>query len=297
MHTLKTAHALIGNTPLLFWGGAGEAKIWFKDEGRNLSGSLKDRHVKAILDGMAARGELAKGKRLLDATSGSFGTALTLQGILRGMKTTIVVNENISKTNVTFLEGLGAEVIRHGKVTGDGYRYCLELVKNAPEKYAFTDQLNNPDVAKAHEETASEILRDMPDVSAIIASMGSGATLLGIARRIAELGREIPLFAVVGIDGDEGKLAGTFVESLDYLTPFIKEIDEQKLVTRVSVRYREGMDAVWQQLAPRGILAGPQAGGVLIAALQAVETYQLQGNVVAIAGDSLFKNLDRFARG
>ncbi len=289
---------LIGNTPLIRWGEFEGSTIWIKDEGRNLTGSLKDRHARVIVEHMDARGEL-EGKELLDASSGSYAVALVQQAVLRGLPATVVVNEKISQTNLTFIRSLeerGITVIRHGKVTGEGYLYCRELIKKEPERYAFTDQLNNPDVAKAHEPTAAEIMRDLPDVAAIVASIGSGATLLGIHRYLAGAGHKVALFGAVGIPGDEAKLAGTFVEGTDYSTPFIEEIAQRGLAVRVPVRYREGFDAVMRHLVPRGIYAGPQGGGVFVAAMAAVKKYGLCGNIVAIAGDSYYKNADRFVK-
>lgn len=286
---------LIGNTPIIRWGSYKDAEIWVKDEGRNLTGSLKDRSAKRLVEGLIARRELGPGKTLLDASSGSFACALAQIGAVMGNPVTVVVNKKISKTNLLFLKKIGAHVIEYGEVTGDGMRYCRSLVEQDPGTYAFTDQLNNPDSVRAHYEgTGPEIFSEMPDVSAVIASMGSGATLLGVSTFFRDRGHPAQIFAAVGIPGDTAKIAGTFREDADYLSPFIAEIRAKRLAVELPIRWSEAMERVWD-LLKKGIAVGPQGGGVFQAALRAIDEYGIRGNVVAIAGDSILKNLDRFA--
>ncbi len=289
------ARLLIGNTPLLLWGEYGKASIWVKDEGRNLTSSLKDRSAKRIIEGLMSRGELKPEHVLLDTSSGSYACALSQIGALIGNPVTVVVNKKISKTNLLYLRKIGAEVIEYGNVTGDGMQYCRELVAREPGKYIFTDQLNNPDSVKAHYEgTGPEIQRDMSDVAAIIGSMGSGATLLGVSTYFRDTGHKARIFGAIGTPGDEAKIAGTYREDADYRSPFIEQLMSERLIETIPVSWREAMDNVWK-LLPRGIAVGPQGGGVLQAAMRAIDTHDISGNVVVIAGDSLLKNMDRFS--
>jgi cysteine synthase len=287
----------IGDTPLQLWGPYGAATIWVKNEGCNLTASVKDRSVKGILERMRQRGEIRSGKTLIDASSGSYACSLATLGMLLKIPVTVVVNEKISATNLTYLKRIGAHVIQHGRVTGDGMHYCRELVLQEPGRYLFTDQLNNFDGVKAHEEsTGPEILRDKPTVAAIVGSIGSGATLLGIARHACANAHTVRIFGAVGIPGDERKIVGTYRVDSDYRTPFIRELldGKERLIETVEVSGDEAMNAVWD-LCNKGILVGPQGGGVLLAAMKAVDAHKIEGDVVCIAGDSVLKNLDRFA--
>lgn len=287
---------MIGNTPLVYWGEYRNATIWVKDEGRNLTGAIKDRTAKAIVADLKKQGKLTPDKILLDASSGSYACALSQQGKIHGIPVTVVVNKKISATNVAFLEEIGVNVIRFGNVTGDGYRRCVELVKEDPDTYLFTDQLNNPVAVQAHYEgTAPEIIADMPDVSAIVVSIGSGATALGIGRYLRDKGHAVQLFGSVGKEGDVGKLAGTYREDNDYRSPFIQELVADNYIVQIPVDYREAMHAVWKHFVPRGVNVGPQGGGVFLAACTAIDEYDISGNVVLVAGDSILKNMDRYA--
>lgn len=288
---------LIGNTPLIRWGKFEEATIWVKDEGRNLTGSLKDRHAKAIIDDLESSGQL-KGKELLDASSGSFAVSLVMQAVLRGIPATITVNSKISAENLAFIESFqdsGIRVIQHGKVTKDGYDYCLQIMKEEPDRYIFTDQLNNPTATQAHQSTAAEILQELPNVTAVVASIGSGATILGMHRHFEQSNKSVRLFGCVGVQGDVAKFPGTYVVGADFETPFIRELDERKLVTYVPVGFVPGIDAVKKYLLPKGVLGGRQGGGVFLGTLEAVTKYGLCGDVAVVIGDSYWKNSSALA--
>lgn len=290
----KHANALIGKTPIVYWGTFHKATIWVKDEGRNLTGSLKDRTARIIVSNLMASGNLAN-RTLLDASSGSYACSLAMQGRLHEVPTALVVNEKISATNLAYIERLGATVIRYGKVTGDGMEYCRRMVTENPENFVFTDQLNNPLAVEAHfSGTAPEIFADFRDPTAVVVSIGSGATALGVARYMRKHQIGAKLFGSVGKPGDVKKIAGTYRSDADYISPFINELIDGKMIEQVPVGYQDAMDVVWEHLVPRGIQVGPQGGGVLLAAMQAIREHKLEGDVIVVAGDSLLKNMDRW---
>lgn len=288
-------HKILGNTPLVEYGELGRAKLYFKLEGYNPTGSLKDRSAFQIISDLEATGRLTPDKTLLDASSGSFACSLAYLGKILGYRVRVVVNSKISKTNLAFLKICDAEVTPFGAVTGDGYKYCLELVEKEPNRYAFADQLNNPSSPKAHYlTTGPEILKGLPSVSAIIGSMGSGATLLGISRFLREIGSSVSVFGSVAEPKDDKKVAGTYLFGVDYPSPFIKELqDEHMLSAEIPIFQKDAMANVLQ-LASEGVLIGPQGGGVFQAAKKAIDQYDLEGPVVLVIGDSLLKNIDRF---
>jgi cysteine synthase len=285
----------VGNTPITKVIEHGKAVIWAKEEGSNPTGSLKDRTATGIIQQGLASGKLTQGKELLDASSGSYACALAFFAQQHGIQATVVVNSKISNDNLAFLKIAGATIIQHGDVTGEGREYCVNLVSKSPEKWFFTDQLTNMIAPLVHEETtAPEIFSDMDQVTAIIASKGSGATLCGITRYVAKNYPETKVFGSIAIAGDEKKIAGTYLEGVDFVTPFITELETQQSFTgNIPVTYKVAMQNVGD-LLKEGVLAGPQGGGVLQAAKEAIDMYNLEGNVIIITGDTLLKNVSRF---
>lgn len=281
---------LIGNTRTVFLEQRGDADLYIKLEGDNLTGSLKDRSAKQLLDALEESGELSKGKEVLAPSSGSFAVAITYQALLRGYKTTVVVNEKISGVNLQLLEKFGANIVRHGKVTMDSMLHCQELIKENPGKYAFADQLNHPAAVQAHFlTTGPEVLEDLPNIRAIVGSMGSGATLCGIAKFVNKHSHDVKIIASVGVPGDHKKITGTYSEGPDYRSPFISELQDNKLLAKeIEVFYDEALDGA-KKLLLKGFHVGPQSGGVYVAACKAIDELNISGPVVMISGDTGLK--------
>lgn len=286
----KNAIDLVGNTPVVAVNEHKKARLWAKLEGCNPTGSLKDRTASALVQ--KALSEYGTTRTLLDASSGSYACALAYYGRLAGIPVTVVVNSKISGDNLSFLKSQRAEIIEHGNVTGESREHCLQLIENEPDRWFFTDQLTNPLAPEVHQQTtAREIFSDLPNVKTIIASKGSGATLCGIIRYVAENEHSVKIFGSIGIPGDEKKVAGTYVEGPDFISPFIDEIAKSDLYSGdVSIWYQEAMT----QCLELPVLVGPQGGGVYQAALRAIDEYDLTGDVLMIMGDTILKNVSRF---
>jgi cysteine synthase len=283
----------IGKTPLVNCGHHKDALLYLKLEGNNPTGSLKDRSARNILIKALATGKL-NDKTIFDASSGSFACAIAYFGNLMHKPVTIVVNKKLTSENRRFLTLMGAELIEHGEVTGEGNEYCKQLITQNPEKYFFCDQLNNWDSPRAHYEgTGPEILEDMPDTVAIVASMGSGATLCGIGTYVQNMSSSIQIFASIAAPG--ASLAGTYKEGIDAYTPFIEKIERDKLVDERFPVTVEQAYANARMLAKKGFFVGPQAGGVYQAAIDAIDKHKIDGRVVIIAGDSGWKNLEKLS--
>lgn len=291
----ETVATRVGNTPLTMLGPYKGATLWIKEEGCNPTGSLKDRTAFGILCELDRKGELVKTRRVLDASSGSFACALAYYARLFELETTVVVNSKISEDNLKFLDIMGAEVIRYGHVTGESRQRCLEMLEAEPTAYIFTDQLENGIAPDVHQRTtAPEIfLQGLPMVAAVVGSVGSGATMLGVGRYVRMQHPGTRVFASIATLGDDKKIAGTYLEGVDYESPFIKSLRDEDLLEEIPILHEAAMRRV-VETARQGILIGPQGGGVLEAACLAVDKHGIRGNVVLIAGDTLLKNVSRF---
>jgi cysteine synthase len=291
---LQSARDLVGNTPLLSFGEYKDARLWFKLEGSNPSGSLKDRTVLHVLTQALARNEIKKQTTIIDASSGSHACALAYWSNYFDLKLVTVVNSKLSLDNENFLRALGAEVVKFGDVTRESRDECLRIMQTRPGEWFFFDQLTNSESVDAHETgTAKEIFSELPDTAAIVGAKGSGVTLLGITRHVHNNNISARVFGSTAVSGDTGKLAGTYLHGVDYETEFIKELQKNQLYQDVTVGYDESMQKCLE-LVGKGVPVGPASGGVYLAALQAIKQHNLRGDIVMMAGDSLLKNTSRF---
>jgi cysteine synthase B len=192
----------------------------------------------------------------------------------------------------------GARLINNdlGPYTFDGYRKCLEILAEAPVgRYCFLDQLHNPANPAAHQySTGPEIIRQVPDVRMVVGSLGSGGTMLGIARALRQAGSTAYIAAVCSASGTRFPGVGAFDDG-DYRTPFINAADEEKafdVTTRI--HHEEAMSQL-AVLRHHGLFCGPQTGAVLAGALHVADLTGIHDRIVVVSGDSGWKNWDYLA--
>ena len=193
----------IGNTPMIqlnkiIWNK--NVNIYAKLEGQNPGGSIKDRTALYMVEQAEKRGELKKGKIILEATSGNMGIALSMIGVQKGYKVHIVMSEGMSQERKIMLKALGADLILTNKDLGTqgAINRARELVKESPDKYWFSNQFNNDDNVMAHFHwTAKEILEEVPAIDYLIAGVGTSGTLIGIAKRFKIYSPDTKIIAVI----------------------------------------------------------------------------------------------------
>src|SRR5690606_10942977 len=120
-----------------------------------------------------------------EPTSGNTGIGLAMIGMIKGYHVICVMPENVSAERTQILEAFGAEIVyTPGDLGSNGaIAHAKELVAQNPGKYFFPYQYGNEANPRAHMEgTGPEILRDLPEVTAFVAGLGTGGTLTGTGR-------------------------------------------------------------------------------------------------------------------
>ena len=286
---------LVGNTPLLripSRAGASRTRLLVKLEGYNPTGSVKDRACVAMLRTMQRDLRWDWSKTVLDASSGNMGCSIAYFGKAMGANVSIVSSRKLTAEKREFIEYFGASVKTIGEFTIEGNQYCRELAASDPEKWYFLDQLHNPENPQAHVEgTGPEILSKAPEVVAVVGSIGSGGTLLGVGRYLKQVNDQIKIFAVEAASGTRLPGTAALIDG-DYRTPFIEEGFKDNIFDlSVQVSEAEAIDMA-RALAPAGVFGGLQTSAVIAAAWRLVESHELRGDVVVISGDTGWKNMD-----
>ncbi len=278
---MKTASAAgllagIGGTPLVEIDLAREAapatRLFAKLESVNPGGSIKDRPVARMLTQAIAAGRFDDGRRLLDSSSGNAGISYAMLGAALGVPVTIVVPGNASRERLQRIRAHGGDLIITDPVKGYDHaiRHAQHLAATQPERYWYCDQYGNPDNWRAHyEETAPEILTQLlsytdaaPD--ALIAGVGTGGTLTGVARRLREIHPTLHVAAVIpeifpGIEG---------LKPLGHAGDLVPALLDQSLIDeRLEITLDEAI-AMSKRLAARGLFIGPSSGAFVHAALR-----------------------------
>ncbi|MGB5319675.1 pyridoxal-phosphate dependent enzyme, partial [Eudoraea sp.] len=172
---------LIGNTPLVLSKVLNMnpgVKLYFKMEGHNPGGSVKDRAAYNMIRKGLERGDFHKETRLIEATSGNTGIALAMIASLYGLNIELVMPENSTKERVQTMRAYGAKVTLTSSDIGiEGARDYAEQKVNE-EGYFMINQFANDDNWKAHYYTTGpEIWQDTREtVTHFVSSMGTTGT-------------------------------------------------------------------------------------------------------------------------
>ncbi len=287
---------LIGRTPCVLFRPKEmcSARVWLKLEGFNPTGSVKDRAALWNIRGAIRRGLLDSGKTILDASSGNMACALAYFGATMGYPVTVVCSSKLTKDKGDFIKYFGAKLEMVGNFTIDGNKHCRDVIAaKEPEKYSFLDQLHNWDNPQAHYETTGpEILGDFPEVQAVFGSLGSGGTMNGVARYVREKRPATKIGVVESARGTKIPGVGSFVDG-DYVTPFITQMRELNLADHCVQINLNNAEKRTVELAKQGFFCGIQTGAVVDALVGTVTHYGISGDVVAISGDTGWKNMDK----
>ncbi|MCX4231436.1 PLP-dependent cysteine synthase family protein [Streptomyces sp. NPDC020707] len=196
---------LVGATPLVrlrLEGLAPGAEILAKLEAANPMSSSKDRAALYMLRAAEARGELAPGGTIVEATSGNTGISLAALAAARGYRCVIVLPDNATTERVRLLAALGAEVVQ--TPADRGYPGAIEKAEeihaSTPGSW-FPCQHENADNVEAHYATTGpEITAALTAtgrrVDTLVCAVGTGGTLTGIARHLREHDSGVRIVAV-----------------------------------------------------------------------------------------------------
>jgi cysteine synthase B len=269
----------IGHTPLVelkHLSPKPAVRLWAKLESHNPTGSVKDRVARALLDDGEARGELWPGRAVLEPSSGNTGISLAMICARRGYPLKVVMPENVPPERTQLLRTYGAEIeYSPGELGISGAVARARALAEAEPAYYMPDQYGNPANPLAHYHgTAAEILDDVGEVTAFVAGLGTGGTLMGVGRRLRdELGPQVKLAGV----------AGELVEGSPIL-------DRALLDRMIVVRSRDAIAWTKRLLDEEGIFAGVSSGAVASIAVRIARELDA-GDVVFVVGDDGWRYL------
>lgn len=300
---------LIGQTPMVELSrfDTGPCRLFVKLESQNPGGSIKDRIALSMIADAEARGALAPGGTIVEATAGNTGLGLAQVGIPKGYRIVLVVPDKMSREKVQHLRALGAQVRLTRSDVGKGhpeyYQDMAERIAAETPGSFYVNQFANPANPLAHETTTGpEIFRQLDgDVDAVVVGVGSGGTLTGLGRFFAAASPKTrmiladPAGSVLAPYIRTGELteAGSWtVEGIgeDFIPP---NADLSLVGKAYTVPDRQSMAAARELLSKEGILAGSSSGTLLAAALRYCREQRTPKRVVTLVCDSGNKYLSK----
>ena len=275
---------LIGNTPLVestVLNTNKNVRLFFKLEGQNPGGSVKDRAAHNMIKNGLGRGDFNKNSKLIEATSGNTGIALAMIAGLYQLQIELVMPENATKERVQTMRAYGAKVTLTPSDIGiEGARdYAEDKVEK--EGYVMLNQFANDDNWKAHYvSTGPEIWKDTDGrITHFVSAMGTTGTIMGTSTYLKEQNREVQ---IVGVQPtDDASIPGIRKWPEAYLP---KIFDARKVDRVLEVSEADAISMARRLASEEGIFAGMSSGGATAAALQLADSLD-RGTIVSIICD------------
>ena len=285
----------VGNTPLLplrrvTSNLSPRVKVFFKAEWFNPGGSVKDRPALNIIQNAIINGDLFKGKRLLDSTSGNMGISYATFGAALGIPVTFALPASASPERITMLKALGAELVLTDPLEGsDGaILKAREMAAERPDLYWYANQYNNPANWQAHYlSTGPEVLAQTNgQVTHFIAGLGTSGTLTGTGKYLRD---QLPGVKVISMQPD-APFHG--LEGLKHMPSAIKPgiYNEDLADQNVTVRTETAHEMTLRLAREEGLFVGISSGAAAVAALEVASQLD-EGVVVTIFPDAGYKYL------
>ena len=267
IHDLRGA---VGSTPLVELKSVNpnpKVRIFAKLEGNNPGGSVKDRTALYMLSGAEKRGELTREKTILEPTSGNTGIAIAMLGAARGYRVKLVMPACVSMERRAVLEAFGAELVLSPADQGtDGaIRLAFRIREEDPGRYYMPNQYANQDNVRAHYETTGpEIFAQTGGaVDCFVAGMGTGGTLMGVAKFLRE---KKPGAAIVGVEPRLGHRIQGLKNMREAIVPPI--FREGALDEKLTVADEPAFETARRLAVEEGLFVGMSSGAAVAGAIE-----------------------------
>ncbi|MDF1645595.1 MAG: pyridoxal-phosphate dependent enzyme [Legionellaceae bacterium] len=277
--------------------------VYAKCEFLNPGGSVKDRIGFEMIKEAEKRGDIKPGDTLIEPTSGNTGIGLALAGAVLGYHVVITMPEKMSQEKQVVLERLGATIYRTPtEAAFDSPDSHISLAKRLQKELPnahILDQYANPANPNAHYHgTAEEIIRDFGEhLDMVVAGVGTGGTITGIAKRLKEY---YPKIKIIGVDpigsilGGGGEVKPYFVEGIGY--DFFPEVlDNTRVDQYIKLKDVDAFHMARRLIAEEGLLAGGSGGGAMWAALNAAAPLKAGQRCLVILPDSIRNYMSKYA--
>ena len=268
---------LIGHTPLVRLNrvtGDLPAEVVAKLESRNPAASVKDRIGLAMIEAAERQGLLTPGRSVLvEPTSGNTGIALAFVAAVKGYACVLVMPDTMSEERRVTLRAFGARVVLTPGVAGmrGAVERATQLAREIPDAVVLGQFDNAANPAAHRATTAEEIWRDTGGrVDAVVAGVGTGGTLTGIAQALRRRRASFRAIAVepAGSPVLSGGSPGRHrIQGLG--AGFIPDVVDPQLTDDITaVEDDDGVPMARRLAREEGLLVGISSGAAVAAAVR-----------------------------
>ncbi|MDD6603250.1 MAG: threonine ammonia-lyase [Eubacteriales bacterium] len=190
------------------------ANIYLKTENLQVTGSFK---IRGSYFKISQLTEEEQSNGVIACSAGNHAQGVALAATKKGIKSIICLPDGAPISKVEATKKYGAQVCLVKGVYDDAYNRALQI--RDEKNMTFIHPFNDPDVIAGQGTIGLEIIRQLPEVDAVVVPIGGGGLIGGIAYTIKQLKPTCKVYGVqaAGAPSMEQSINDNTIETLDYV--------------------------------------------------------------------------------
>jgi len=131
---------------------------------------------------------------VIGTSAGNHAQGLALAAAIYGIRAVVVMAKNATPSKVEATKAYGAEVVLHGSIWDEANEHALELIKQ--RGYTYVHPFDDPALIAGQSTLGQELMEDWPEVDVIVAPIGGGGLLSGVALAAKHKNPKVKLIGV-----------------------------------------------------------------------------------------------------
>ncbi len=195
-------HGVIHHTPMQLsktFSNMTNNDVYMKFENLQKTGAFK---IRGAYNKVFSLTTEERQRGIITASAGNHAQGVSFAAHHFGVPSTVIMPQGAPITKIQATENYGSKVILHGANYDEAYEKALELATEYG--YTFVHAFDDPQVIAGQGTIGYEILKEVPDMDAIIVPVGGGGLISGIAIAAKHIN---PKIQIIGVE-PEGSNAG-----------------------------------------------------------------------------------------